>query len=162
MGCQGFTAAKIDPKFLDPKHVFKELDVTDEPAKSNVLQAKKNAKAPAVGYDTKGGKMLLISELSVVDFVNGGAPVKALGEHNSIVWDEDSAECALWRTMPQTTDAVVEACSDLKVLGKKDFRMLLTWRLKAAEVDSDWVVRRAEADSSSARVLPVVARSVAS
>ena len=23
--CQGFTAAKIDPKFLDPKHVFKEL-----------------------------------------------------------------------------------------------------------------------------------------
>ena len=39
--CQGFTNAKIDPKFLDPKHVFKELDASDEPPKTNVLQVRR-------------------------------------------------------------------------------------------------------------------------
>jgi len=28
--CQGFKSVKIDPKFLDPKYVFKQLDLTTE------------------------------------------------------------------------------------------------------------------------------------
>ena len=43
--CQGFTSAKVDPKFLDPKHVFKELDRSDEPPKQNVLQVSGGAAA---------------------------------------------------------------------------------------------------------------------
>ena len=39
----------------------------------------------------------------------------------------------LWREMAVTSGAIHEACADLKLLGKKDFRMLLQWRLKAAE-----------------------------
>ena len=81
--------------------------------KTNVLQAKKGAKAPAVGYDSS--KMILISQLKIKDFVLGGAPVKALGEHNALVWD-DSPECTVWRNMPQTTDGLIEASTDLKVL----------------------------------------------
>ena len=129
--CQGFTKAAIDPKFLDPKYVFKELEVAVDES-TNVLQRRKNFKAPAVGY-SQNGKQLLTSDLSVSDFVTGAAPVKALGEHNRLVWD-DSPECEAWRGMAQTTSALYEACNDLKVLGKKDFRMLLTWRLKAAEL----------------------------
>ena len=129
--CQGFPKAAIDPKFLDPKDVFKEMEVAVDES-TNVLQRKKGFKAPAVGY-SQNGKQLLTSDLSVSDFVTGAAPVKALGEHNCLVWD-DSPECEAWRGMAQTTSALYEACNDLKVLGKKDFRMLLTWRLKAAEL----------------------------
>ncbi len=44
--CQGFTSAKVDPKFLDPKHVFKELDRSDEPPKQNVLQVRHPQQQP--------------------------------------------------------------------------------------------------------------------
>ena len=135
--CQGFTSAKIDPKFLDPKHVFAEYENAERP-KTNVLQAKVGAKARPDGYDPQ--KQVIRSVLPVVDFVLEGAPVKALGDYNAFSWDDASPQCQLWQTMPQTTAAVREACIDLKLLGKKDFRMLLTWRLKAAE---KW--RKAEA-----------------
>ena len=109
--CQGFTNAKIDPKFLDPKHVFKELDTSDAPPKTNILQAKKGARVKAEGYET-GSSMLLISQLPIKQFVTGSAPVKMLGEHNSLVWD-DSEECDVFRGMSQTTSAVMDACTDL-------------------------------------------------
>ena len=131
--CSGFTKAAIDPKFLDPKYVFKELDaMAEESALSNVLQRRKNYKAPAVGYES-AGKQLLFSDMRIVDFVHGGTPVRALGEHNRLLWD-NGEECSLWRTMPHTTASIYEACGDLKVLGKNEFRMLLNWRLKAAEL----------------------------
>ena len=128
--CLGFTNAKIDPKFLDPKHVFRELEDTDAP-KTNVLQAKKGAKVRPEGYDTSS--QLLVRTLPVVDFVTGSAPVRALGEYNALTWDDEAEQCQLWKEMKQTTPALMEACADLKLLGKREFRMLLTWRLKAAE-----------------------------
>ena len=129
--CQGFTAAKIDPKFLDPKFVFKEMEASDTP-KVNVLQAKKGAKTRPEGYDM-AGSMLLTRSIPVVEFVLGSAPVKALGEHNAFDWDETSEECQLWATLKATTPAIRDAMRDLKLLGKRDFRNLLSWRLKAAE-----------------------------
>ena len=63
-------------------------------------KAKKGAKVRPVGYDTHS--MLIRSELLIKDFVLSGAPVKALGEHNALVWDE-SEQCNLWRGMAQTT-----------------------------------------------------------
>ena len=89
------------------------------------------------GYDTHKGDgrsgMILSTGLPITEFVLGSAPVKALGEYNNFTWDENSPECQLWKAMPQTSEALLSACQDLKLLGKKDFRMLLTWRLKAAE-----------------------------
>ena len=41
--------------------------------------------------------------------------------------------CDFWRTLEKTTEAVLEACADLKVLGKREFRLLLAWRLKVAD-----------------------------
>ena len=62
-------------RFLDPKHVFKELDTSDEPPKTNVLQAKKGYKPRPEGYDTSS--QLLVRTLPVQDFVLGSAPVRA-------------------------------------------------------------------------------------
>ena len=73
--CTGFTNAKIDPKFLDPKHVFQMIETNE--AKDNVLQRKAGAKARPEGYD--GSKALITSSLPISEFVLGAAPVKALG-----------------------------------------------------------------------------------
>jgi len=129
--CKGFKNATIDPKFLDPKHVFKELEDDSAAVNVNVLQQKKNQKAKAVGYDTSS--QVLHARLPVASFVLGGAPVKALGEYNAFLWD-DSPQCELWRQQRETKPEILQSCADLKVLGKREFRQLLTWRLKMAEV----------------------------
>ena len=125
--CKGFKNAKIDPKFLDPKHVFQELDEDAAAAKTNILQMKKGKKAPAVGYSVPG--QVLHTEASVVDFVRSAAPVKMLGEVNRLVWDA-SDECELYRAQKATKPEVIHCCDDLKVLNKTDLRKLLGWRQK--------------------------------
>ena len=77
--CRGFKNATIDPKFLDPKHVFSMID--EEDTTVNVLQQKKGKKARPDGYAE--GIQLLSSRVSVKDFVLGSTPVKMLGEVNA-------------------------------------------------------------------------------
>ena len=125
--CRGFKNATIDPKFLDPKHVFSTIEEEDKTV--NVLQQKKGKKARPEGYD--GGTQLLNAKMSVKDFVLGSTPVKQLGEVNAFTWDE-SDECVFWRAQKQTKPEILHCCADLKVLGKREFRTLLTWRLKMA------------------------------
>jgi len=38
--CQGFKSVKIDPKFLDPKYVFKQLDLNTE---EKIIEKNKNS-----------------------------------------------------------------------------------------------------------------------
>ena len=47
--CQGFKQVQIDPKFLDPKHVFETVD-DPSAAGVNVLKQKKSKKARPEGY----------------------------------------------------------------------------------------------------------------
>ena len=63
--CRGFKNAQIDPRFLDPKTVFKDLDVPTPSA--NVLQQRKGKKAKAEGYEP--GAQLLRIERPIVEFV---------------------------------------------------------------------------------------------
>ena len=79
--CRGFKNATIDPKFLDPKHVFSIVDEDDTAV--NVLQQKKGKKARPEGYDNLGGIQLLNTKVSVKDFVLGSTPVKMLGDVNA-------------------------------------------------------------------------------
>ena len=110
--CSGFTSAKIDPRFLDPKYVFKELDLSDQ-VKTNVLQMKKGAKAKAEGYEH--GTQLLTKALPLVTWVEGNAPVTALGEFNQLTWDMTTPQCAFWAELPITKPSVREACLDLQM-----------------------------------------------
>mmetsp|Transcript_20527 Transcript_20527/g.62605 ORF Transcript_20527/g.62605 Transcript_20527/m.62605 type:complete len:970 (-) Transcript_20527:306-3215(-) len=125
--CKGFKNVKIDPKFLDPKHVFQEIDGEGTSTRPNVLQQKKGKKAPAEGYNVPG--QILHTEARVVDFVYSPTPVKMLGEVNRLVWD-DSEECEFYRAQKATKPEVLLSCNDLRVLGKTDLRKLLTWRQK--------------------------------
>ena len=92
--------------------MFKELDLADQ-VKTNVLQMKKGAKAKAEGYEH--GTQLLTKALPLVTWVEGNAPVKALGEFNQLTWDMTTPQCAFWAELPITKPSVREACLDLQM-----------------------------------------------
>ncbi|KAG9222907.1 hypothetical protein CCMSSC00406_0000404 [Pleurotus cornucopiae] len=135
--CRDFLAPKhIDPKFLDPKHVFKDLAAsagTDKGASANNAQAnvfhpeKKRRKRD--GYDE--GDYTLFHKIPVSDFVKGDDPISVLGVVNEIEFGTEEEK--QWAALPITTDDIKANCDDLKVLGKGDFKALLKWRLALRE-----------------------------
>ncbi|KAF7967184.1 hypothetical protein HWV62_35612 [Athelia sp. TMB] len=136
--CRDFLAPKhIDPKFLDPKHVFKDLSVSASGtnkgtsannAQENVFQPEKKRRKRD-GYDD--GDYTLFKKLSAGDFVKEDDPISLLGTANKIAFEtEEEKE---WFAMDVTTPDVKANCNDLKVLGKGDFKTLLKWRLALRE-----------------------------
>ncbi|KAJ7631105.1 Spb1 C-terminal domain-containing protein [Roridomyces roridus] len=136
--CRDFLAPKhIDPKFLDPKHVFKDLSSsvsgTDKGtsannAQANVFQPEKKRRKRD-GYDD--GDYTLFKAVPVSDFVTSAEPIGILGTVNKMTFltEEEKA----WYAMDITTPDIKANCDDLKVLGKGDFKALLKWRTAIRE-----------------------------
>lgn len=57
-----------------------------------------------------------------------------LGEMNKFTIDENDHEWKILKKLKQTTDEFRSCIEDLKVLGKKDFKMILRWRKIAREI----------------------------
>lgn len=132
--CQGFKAPKrIDPKFLDPRHVFAELaDPTpNNEAKVFNPEIKKRKRD---GYEE--GNYTQFKEVPASEFIQTTDPIAMLGSLNRFSFDQppngDVALAALDK-MPETTEEIRDCCKDLRVLGRKEFRNLLKWRLKVRE-----------------------------
>ncbi|XP_073700219.1 pre-rRNA 2'-O-ribose RNA methyltransferase FTSJ3 [Garra rufa] len=118
--CQGFVAPdKIDNKFFDPKHAFKEVDVQVKTVKD--LVSKKKPKAE--GYSD--GDLTLYHTFSLTEFLKAENPVDFLSKANQITFDNPELE-----SHPITSPEIKECCSDIKVLGRKELRLLLSWRSK--------------------------------
>lgn len=76
---QGFKAPdKLDPRFLDPKHIFKDVADVDpatgevglsKTLAENSIFGKKKRKAPALGYDDND--LLLFKKCPVIHFLTG-------------------------------------------------------------------------------------------
>ncbi|GAA5994311.1 27S pre-rRNA (guanosine2922-2'-O)-methyltransferase [Rhodotorula paludigena] len=179
--CQGFLApAKIDPKLLNPKFVFSEVDgpVEDEadgkkkivevdeegnevpasaalkkgskaastnplaklegkaistkdvmtPASLNVFAPEKKRKQRE-GYDD--GDMTLYKECRVMEWIRHADPIGVLGMVTRMRFAEDEDKKLLKN--PLTTEEIKSCLEDLKVLGKKDFKMLLKYRAAIRE-----------------------------
>lgn len=132
--CLDFKAPKkIDPRLLDPKSVFAELA---EPAPNNEAkvfnpEVKKRKRG---GYEE--GDYLQYHEAPVSEFIQTSDPIAMLGSMNKLSFEHkpngDLALAALER-LPETTEEIRKCCDDLRVLGKKDFRVLLRWRLKVRD-----------------------------
>lgn len=132
--CQGFKAPKrIDPKFLDPRSVFAELaDPTpNNEAKVFNPEIKKRKRD---GYEE--GNYTQFKEVPASEFIQTTDPIAMLGSLNRFSFDQppngDVALAALDK-MPETTEEIRDCCKDLRVLGRKEFRNLLKWRLKVRE-----------------------------
>lgn len=129
--CRGYKAPKkIDPKFLDPKHVFAELSEPTPNNEAKVFNPEKK-KRKREGYEE--GDYTQHKKVSVSDFIHTTDPIAILGSTNQLSFEQsgngDLALATLER-LPETTPEIKQCCADLKVLGKKEFRTLLRWRLK--------------------------------
>lgn len=133
--CRGFKAPKrMDPKFLDPKHVFAEVQEPTPNNEAKVFNPEKK-KRKREGYEE--GDWTQHKEVPVTDFIHTTDPIAILGSVNKLSFDQspngDLAMVTLDR-LPETTAEVRRCCEDLKVLGKKEFRTLLRWRLKVRDI----------------------------
>lgn len=133
--CRGFKAPKkIDPRFLDPKSVFAELaaPTPNNEAKVYNPEVKKRKRD---GYEE--GDYTQFKELRASEFIQTTDPIAILGSYNKLSFEQppngDVALAALDK-MPETTGEIRTCCADLKVLGRKEFKMLLRWRLRVREL----------------------------
>ncbi|KAH0536642.1 AdoMet-dependent rRNA methyltransferase spb1 [Glutinoglossum americanum] len=133
--CCGFKAPKrIDPKFLDPRSVFAELADPTPNNEAKVFNPEKK-KRKRDGYEE--GDHTQFKEAPVTDFIQTTDPIAMLGGFNKLSFEHkqnrDIALAALEK-LPETTREIQDCCADLKVLGRKEFRSLLKWRLKVREI----------------------------
>uniref|UniRef100_A0A673Z4D5 pre-rRNA processing protein FTSJ3 n=1 Tax=Salmo trutta TaxID=8032 RepID=A0A673Z4D5_SALTR len=118
--CQGYLAPdKIDNKFFDPKHAFKEVEIQAKAIKDLVPLKKPKAE----GYTD--GDLTLYHTFSATAFLKADNPVDFLSKANEINFDNPELE-----SHEATSDEVIECCRDIKVLGRKELRLLLNWRSK--------------------------------
>ena len=130
--CKYTKPDKIDPKLLDPNHIFKQ--VTDPGlAKVDVMHKKyeKMNRRHRVGYEWESG--LLTSEHSISGFIKHAEPIRVLTDYNSLKFGPD---CEKYRTNQYTTTELLECLADLRVLGKGDFKKILKWRQKMIDYDA--------------------------
>jgi AdoMet-dependent rRNA methyltransferase SPB1 len=132
--CRGFKAPKrLDPKFLDPKHVFAELSDPNPNNESKVFNPEKK-KRKRDGYEE--GDWTQHKEIAVIEFINTTDPIAILGSYHKLSFQQppsgDLALATLDR-LEETTDEIRTCCEDLRVLGKREFRNLLRWRIRVRE-----------------------------
>ncbi|KYM94299.1 PREDICTED: pre-rRNA processing protein FTSJ3 [Cyphomyrmex costatus] len=130
--CQYYIAPdKLDPKFFDPKHVFSELEI-ETAKKLNVLYPEKQKKSKAEGYAEND--YTLYHQISAKEFIACEDAVAALQNASEIVIDDEIID-----KHEKTTKEVRECCKDIKVLGRKDLKLLLSWwkALKNAQTETN-------------------------
>ncbi|KAI0271345.1 Spb1 C-terminal domain-containing protein [Gloeopeniophorella convolvens] len=159
--CRGFLAPKaIDPKFLDPKHVFKELDagapgdkgLLGANAQANVFQPEKKRRHRE-GY--ADNDYILFRQIGVSEFVNASDPIAVLGVVNKMAFTTEEEKS--WASLPLTSSDVKANLDDLKVLGKGDFKTLLKWRTALREeLGLEVKTKHAEELTETAEVVKVV------
>lgn len=161
--CQNYLApAKIDPRMLDPKHVFEAIegDTTgggNATKNFNVFHKSWDAKKRPNrhGYDMDELDFSMRKVLSIRDFMEGRpgdegtagmGPIEILSNCTGMAFachvckkdakDEDKADgcdCKFYLNHKATTPEIKACVSDLKVLNKSDFKGLLVWRTKVLD-----------------------------
>ncbi|EZA58088.1 hypothetical protein DMN91_005690 [Ooceraea biroi] len=128
--CQYYIAPdKLDPKFFDPKYVFSELEI-ESTNKLNIFHPEKQKKLKVEGYPEND--YTLHHKLSAKEFIACEDAIAALQNASEIVIDDDAID-----KHEKTTQEIRECCKDIKVLGRKDLKLLLSWwkALKEAKVE---------------------------
>ncbi|KAK3327918.1 Spb1 C-terminal domain-containing protein [Cercophora scortea] len=133
--CRGFKAPKrIDPRLLDPRSVFEDLA---DPTPNNEARVynPEIKKRRREGYEE--GDYIQFKEIPASEFIQTTDPIDILGQYNKLSFIQpkngDVALAALDK-LPETTAEIRNCCADLKVLGRKEFKLLLKWRLKVREI----------------------------
>ncbi|KAF0701291.1 Aste57867_8220 [Aphanomyces stellatus] len=125
--CEDYLAPhSIDPKLLDPEHVFSQLEKDKDTGLTIFHPKYGQQKRHREGYDEALGQTLT-RQLTVGDFIASMDPIRMLTDATSIAFGADDA---MFKDHAVTTAEVKACLADLKVLGKGDFKNLLKWRTK--------------------------------
>ncbi|KAL7744621.1 hypothetical protein ACLKA6_017132 [Drosophila palustris] len=118
--CQGYLAPdRIDPRLLDAKYVFEELDLEGK-QKNSLLHPEKQKRIKAEGYTE--ADIALRNDLAASEFMQAENALAALQGIGSIRIDDPRIA-----NHKRTTTEILECCKDLKVLGRKDIKGLMLW-----------------------------------
>ncbi|KAJ2781036.1 AdoMet-dependent rRNA methyltransferase spb1, partial [Coemansia linderi] len=106
-------------------YVFEDLVLNKAQTSTDIFapDAKKK-KRHREGYED--GDYTLHKSIDAMEFVKSRDPAGTLGGANLMTFDTDEARNVA--KLPETTEDILLACKDLRVLGKKDFRLLMKWR----------------------------------
>lgn len=75
--CQGYVAPdRLDPRFLDPKYVFEELEIEPKIRASDIMHPEKQKKARAEGY--RAGDYTQHKTITAKEFIQNSNGVEAL------------------------------------------------------------------------------------
>ncbi|KAE8747513.1 hypothetical protein FOCC_FOCC005674 [Frankliniella occidentalis] len=119
--CQGYVAPDhLDPRFLDPKYVFEELELEPKVRVTDIMHPEKQKKARAQGY--RAGDYTQHTTITAKEFIAHSNGIEALAGLAEIVFEDDEIS-----KHPKTTAEIRECCKDIKVLGRKDLRVVLNW-----------------------------------
>lgn len=131
--CKGFKAPKkLDPRLLDPREVFEEVATGPVNNEAKVFNPEKKRRQRQ-GYEE--GDYLLYHTMPLIDFVKNEDPINILGTLNKLDEPEkDNHEWKILRKLKGCTPELLECIKDLKVLGKKDFKLLLKFRKQARDI----------------------------
>merc|ERR1712212_1112520 len=104
-----------------------EKDVDDSWEKGNqvsqLFKVIEKDKKKAVGYED--GETIVFKKVSVKDYLANETFAELLAHCNEIEIDDE--ECL---NHESTTIEVKECCKDLRVLGRKELKLLIAWRKK--------------------------------
>ena len=131
--CKGFKAPKkLDPRLLDPKEVFEELADGPQNNEAKIYNPEKKVRRRQ-GYEE--GDYLLYHELPILDFIKDEDPINTLATLNKLTLpDKDNHEWKIVKKLKSFTPELVECFTDLKVLGKKEFKHILKFRKQSREL----------------------------
>lgn len=151
--CVGFKAPKtIDPRLLNPRYVFKEVPTKDsagvEKEKpdvflNTVLKDIKRGKRNREGY--ADGVSVLFKKVSILEFCLTTRPVALMAEASQFSFEPqlmqtmgvselDAKQVAnILERMESTSSELLSCCEDLKVIARREFKLLLKWRSEARD-----------------------------
>ncbi|CAM9740804.1 unnamed protein product [Pylaiella littoralis] len=119
----------IDGRMLEPKHAFRQdYDIEGAQKGLSIFHKKyeQHNKRHRQGYaDDLGMSLSRVAKVS--DFVESEDPVQVLTDTHVLEFGPD---CKVYKDHRATNSEIQHLCSDLRVLGKGDFRHLIKWRLR--------------------------------
>lgn len=122
--CQGFLAPdKLDPRLLDPRCIFKDVEANQKEVTIRVFEPTKKARKNKSGYSGESD-VLIGDQRTVSEFLSCEEPILFLYRYWVLNWD-DEARSKYWDTTP---DEIKESCRDLKLMGKGEAKAMLRWR----------------------------------
>ncbi|KAF8507152.1 Spb1 C-terminal domain-containing protein [Russula emetica] len=128
--CREFLAPKaIDPKFLDPRHVFQDLEASAPLDKGQTVFQPDKKRRHRGGY--ADNDYTLFKQIDVTEFIRSSDPIAILGAVNKMNFTTEEEKS--WASLPLTSEDIKANLDDLKVLGKGDFKALLKWRTALRE-----------------------------